>query len=315
MNFSVTALHVLLLMAYAVPGFLFVKTKTLTLTQIAPFSKTLVYFCQPCLEVYAFQSATCTPALLREMGLFFLFCTGAQLLMVLLMAVSLRFRMQEVRRSVSAAAGVFGNIGFIGIPLLQALLPEAVVPEALALAAVFALSMNLLAWTCGLFLMTGEKRHIHAKAILLNPATIAFYLAFPLFLLGIQLPTAVSDTIALAGRMSTPLCMIALGMRLAGTSFRQILTDRYAWRACVGKLLVMPLLALAAVWFLPVPAYFKASLFLLCCCPTASVVQTFSEIFLPDSSAGGRRTAADTILLSTLLCMLTIPLLALLIQV
>lgn len=313
MNVSTTALNVLLMMAYAVPGFLFIKTKTLHLSQIAPFSKVLVYLCQPCLEIYAFHSATCSPKLLREMGLFFLFCTGVQLLMLLITAIALRFRMQAVCRRVSTAASAFGNVGFIGIPLLQALLSAEVAADAIALSAIFALSMNLLAWTCGLLLITGEKRHIRVKGLLLNPAMIAFYLIFPLFLAGIQLPIAVADTITLAGKMSTPICMIALGMRLAGTPFKRIVTDRYAWIACAAKLVLMPLLSFALVWFLPLPNYFKATLFLLCCCPTASVVQNFSEIYLPEAAAEGKRTAADTILLSNLLCMLSIPLLAMLI--
>lgn len=315
LQFFLTAANVLVLMAFAVPGFLFVKTKSLTSAQISPFSKVLVYACQPCLQMYAFQTADCTPALLRNMGLFFLFCTGVQLLMMLAMVLFLRFRLEDVCRRACAASGVFGNVGFLGIPLLQALLPEETIGEAITLAAVFSLSMNLLAWTGGLFLLTGEKRHIRARAILLNPSMLTFYLAFPLFLLGVKLPPLVLDAITLMGRMSTPVCMLVLGMRLACTPFRQIFTNRYAWRASAGKLLVMPLLALVSVAFLPLPAYFQSTLFLLCCCPSASAVQSFSEIYLPESAVDGKRTTADTILLSNLLCILTIPLLFLLLQV
>lgn len=311
MSFSSTALQVLLLMAYAVPGFLFVKCKTLTANHIAPFSKVLVYFCQPCLQLYAFQTADCTPSLLREMGLFFVFCTAAEVLVLLAAVVLIRDR-GEARRRVCSVACVLGNVGFIGIPLLQALLPEDVRANGVALSAVFSLSMNLLGWTCGLYRMTGERRHIKLRSLLTNPAMLAFYVSFPLFLLGIKLPSAVASTVELAGRMSTPLCMIALGMRLASTPFRRIVTDVYAWLACAGKLIVMPLLALLAVSFFPVPAYFKASLFLLCCCPTASAVQNFSEIYLPDTEVEGKNTAADAILLSNILCTVTIPVMAML---
>lgn len=314
MQFFTTAANVLVLMAFAVPGFLFVKTKALSSAQISPFSKVLVYACQPCLQLYAFQTADCTPALLRDMGLFFLFCTGVQLLMMLVMTLSFRFRLKDAMRRACAASGVFGNVGFLGIPLLQALLPEESAADAIALAAAFSLSMNLIAWTGGLFLLTGERKHIRARAMLCNPSMLTFYVAFPLFLLGIRLPVMALDAVTLMGRMSTPVCMLVLGMRLACTPFRQIVTDRFAWRACAGKLLVMPLLALASVAFLPLPYYFRATLFLLCCCPSASVVQNFSEIYLPDSAVSAKRTAADAILLSNLLCILTIPLLFLLLQ-
>ena len=104
--------------------------------------------------------------------------------------------------------------------------------------------------------------------------------------------------------------MIALGMRLAATPFRRIVTDKFAWLSCLGKLVFMPLLALVCLKLLPFEPYFNATLFLLCCCPTAAVVQNFSEIYLPESQTAGKHTAADAILLSNLLCMLSIPLLA-----
>ena len=308
MNFLQTAVQVLSMMAYAIPGFLFVKTKTLSPSQIAPFSKVLVYLCQPCLEVHAFLSADCTPELLTSMGLFFLLCTGVQVLVLGLSCLLLRDR-KSVCNRVAGAASTFGNVGFIGIPLLEALLPAEVASEAVALSAVFALSMNLLAWTAGLFLITGEKKHIRIKSLLLNPAMLAFYVAFPLFLVGFKLPGALETTVSLAGKMSTPLCMIALGMRLAATPFARIVKDQFAWIACAGKLVVMPLLALLCIKLLPFPWYFGATLFLLSCCPTAAAVQNFSEIYLPPEETAGKHTAADAILLSNLLCMLTIPLL------
>lgn len=315
MQFFTTAVNVLVLMAFAVPGFLFVKTKSLTAGHIPPFSKLLLYACQPCLQLYAFQTAECTPELLGNMGLFFLFCTGVQLLMILVMSLFLRLRLRDACRRVCAASGVFGNVGFLGIPLLQALLPEESVPGAIALAAAFSLSMNLIAWTGGLFLLTGERKHIRPRGVFLNPSMLSFYVAFPLFLLGIRLPAVALDAVTLMGRMCTPLCMLILGMRLACTPFRQIVTDRYAWLACAGKLVLMPLLALVSAAVPSIPGYFRATLFLLCCCPTASAVQSLSEIYLPEDAACAKRTAADAILLSNLLCILTIPLLCTLLQV
>ena len=191
------------MMAYAIPGFLFVKTKTLSPAQIAPFSKVLVYLCQPCLEVHAFLSADCTPELLAAMGWFFLLCTGVQVLVLGLSCLVLRDR-KSVCNRVAGAASTFGNVGFIGIPLLEALLPAEVAPDAVALSAVFALSMNLLAWTAGLFLITGEKKHIRVKGLLLNPAMLAFYVAFPLFLAGFKLPGALETTVSLAGKCPLP---------------------------------------------------------------------------------------------------------------
>ena len=316
MPFTTTALQVLLLMLYAVPGFLFVKCKLLNAGHIAPVSKILLYVCQPCLEVYAFCSAKCTPALLADMGWFFLLCTLLQAAVIVFLFFLLRKSgktdRQKICSRVCAFSGTFGNVGFFGIPLLEALLPESYAADAVALSAVFAVSMNWLAWTVGLWMISGDAKHIRVRALLLNPATIALVVAIPLFLTGTALPSALDGAVSLCGKMATPLCMIALGMRLAATSWKRLFTDPYAWISSASKLVLMPLLAFGVCYFLPLPAYLKATFFLLCCCPTASAVQNFSEIYLREDA--GKESAADSILLSNLLCILTIPLLACLIQ-
>ena len=124
MQFTTAALQVLLLLLYAVPGFLFVKFRMLNTEHITPISKILVYICQPCLEVYAFCSADCTPSLLAEMGWFFLLCTGLQVVLIAVLFLALRKAASRgsapnaIRARVAAFSGTFGNVGFFGIPLL-----------------------------------------------------------------------------------------------------------------------------------------------------------------------------------------------------
>ena len=46
------------MLIFAVPGFLFIKTKLLDETSIPNFAKLLLYVCQPCLSLYSFNQAT-----------------------------------------------------------------------------------------------------------------------------------------------------------------------------------------------------------------------------------------------------------------
>ena len=59
----------LMMLLYALPGFLFIKTRILTADGITPLSKLLMYICQPLLIVYTMTRVTYTPPLLAEMGL------------------------------------------------------------------------------------------------------------------------------------------------------------------------------------------------------------------------------------------------------
>ncbi|MBQ7364233.1 MAG: hypothetical protein IJW46_01400, partial [Clostridia bacterium] len=75
----------------------------------------------------------------------------------------------------------------------------------------------------------------------------------------------------------------------------------------VMKLIVFPLFAYALVYFLPVDGAIKASILVLASTPCAAVILSLSEIHKADAEM-----AANCILITTLLCFLTIPTLTLL---
>ena len=58
--------------------------------------------------------------------------------------------------------------------------------------------------------------------------------------------------------------------------------------------------------FLPVDSGLKVVLYIICCCPVASIVLNFSEIL-----GEGQKEAASTVLLSTILSILTLPIMTL----
>jgi predicted permease len=68
-----------------------------------------------------------------------------------------------------------------------------------------------------------------------------------------------------------------------------------------------PLFAFASLYFVPVEGYLKQALFIICCCPVANMVLSFSERL-----GEGQKTAANVVLLSTISCLLTLPVMCLL---
>ena len=54
MSFHITLLAVAVMLLYALPGWLLVRTKIVKGDAIHNFSKVLLYVCQPCLTVYSF---------------------------------------------------------------------------------------------------------------------------------------------------------------------------------------------------------------------------------------------------------------------
>ena len=122
------------------------------------------------------------------------------------------------------------------------------------------------------------------------------------------LPDILRTGFSALGSMSTPLCMIILGVRLATMDFKALFTTKLAWLISAGKLLVFPLFCYLLVLPFPLDPVFKGSILILAGTPCASILLNLAEIH-----HNGQELAANCALLSTLLSILTIPLLSLLV--
>lgn len=300
--FAITAIKVLMMIAYGVPGYLLVKTRLLGEESIKVFAKFLLYVCQPALSLYTLTSVDSTPTLIRDLWIFFGVTLAAQVAVIGLYSLVFRKKMKEdLGHRVCSVAGICGNVGFFGIPLLEYLVPD--MPEVRVYSAAFSISMNVIGWTLGLLMMTGNKKYIKLKAVFLNPSVVTFAISFTLFVFDVKFPTVVADYIETLGRMSTVVCMTVLGMRLATKSLIKIFANYRIYIAASIKLILTPIIIALLFAFLPVGQEVKISAFVLGCCPGATVIQSLAE-----THGGDSRTAADIVLSTSLMCILTIPL-------
>lgn len=306
MSFIVSLTSVAVMLAYAIPGFIFVKGKFISEGSISAFAKVLMYLCQPALAVYAFMGVDFSMHLLANMGIFLALTAALQTVMLVTFYFALKKKSDDVRYRVCTVATTFGNCSFMGIPLLDALLPE--YPEARIYSIVFFVGMSILGWTLGSFIITRDKKYISIKQVLLNPGVISVILVLPLFIFSVRLPAQIGDMITVLGKMTTPLCMLVMGMRLATVRLKPLFCDPLQYVTVGIKQVIMPLLGMLIIWFLPVDLLLKQTMVILCACPVASVVLNFAEIL-----GEGQETAANTVLLGTLLSVLSIPLILLLV--
>ena len=299
--FAITALKVLMMIAYGVPGYLLVKLKVLGEDSIKAFAKFLLYVCQPALSLYTLTSVESTPTLIRDLWIFFFVTLLAQVAVIGLYTLFFRNKIKsDLGHRVCSVAGICGNVGFFGVPLLEYLIPG--MPEVRVYSAAFSISMNVIGWTLGLLMMTGDRKYVKLKALFLNPSVITFAISFTLFAFGVKFPDAIADFIETLGRMSTVVCMTVLGMRLATKSLLRIFTNSKIYIAAAIKLIICPIIIGLMFHFLPVGTEVKTAAFVLACCPGATMIQSLSE-----THGGDSRTAADIVLSTSLMCILTIP--------
>ena len=304
--FLITLFAVLVLLLTAVPGYLFMKTKMIPESHIASFSKVLVFICSPCLSIYGFSTLTYSPELLRDIGIFALMCVA---IFAIMLGASTLFLFKKGKNPIyriMTIATAFSNFTFFGIPIIEAITGDAA-PRLIVYANIFSLVLNVVAWTVGLAIILRNPKYMSVKKALINPSMIATIIALIMFVLSIRLPDQLLSMITIAGKMSSPLSMLILGMRLATVSFKELFTDVRLYLTVGVNQMIMPLIALAMVLILPVSADIKLAFFITSSCPIASSVLNFSEM-----AGEGQRPAACLFLLGTILSIITLPVMMLL---
>ena len=309
--FLETFLTVAIIMIYAVVGFCIIKFKLVKKESIPDFAKFLMYICQPILILYSFNQATYTNELGKTLLIAFGLIVG--IFAVFLTTFVLIFRKkykEKVAYRIYTIASCFGNVGFLGVPILEAVFKDnaSALGTALAISSVFLVVMNEIGWTIGSLIISQDKKYVRLVKIFLNPSIIAIYVALPLFFFGIKVPGRLDSVVTILAKMTTPLCMVILGMRLAVTSPKVVFANYKTYIIIVIKQIIMPLVMLLFVFALPIDQTVKQALVILASAPIASVVLNFSEMV-----GEGQEDAASLVLCGTILCILTMPLITLLV--
>lgn len=304
MSFSITLVYVAIMLAYAVPGFFLIKFKAIEPDKIAAFSKLLLFVAQPCQVIAAFQKLEYSSEVMINMGIAFLVSFTLQCLLLFSMWLLLKKKLDDIGNRVFVCASFMTNCTFMGVPLLESLMPG--YPEGPVYAMMFSMSMNILAWTVCAYIITKNKSYISIKKIIINPAVLPLFVAVPLFMANIILPAQVGEMVDLLGKMTTPLCMIILGMRLATVKLKDTFFVAGHYGMVLINQIIMPLLSYGLCTVVGLDSDMRKALVIICCCPIAAIVLNLTEILQK-----GQKTAGSLVLVGTLLSVITIPLVTL----
>lgn len=225
--------------------------------------------------------------------------SAAMALLALLVVMVISFLVFGTKRSIENFGASFCNVGFIGIPLVQAVLGEGAV---FYLASFIAL-LNILQWTYGVFILTGDKETVRIKTIAANPVVLAFFGGLLLFFLRIPVPQVIVSTLSSIGSMNTPLAMIILGTYLAKMNFREMFAAKSAYVCTILRLILIPAATLLVLSLIPgVKTEIRQVILIACGTPVGSNIAIFAKQYEKDY-----RLSVVTVCLSTICCIVTVP--------
>ena len=301
-EFLVVGGSVLTLFLLMSVGFGFGRAGLLSPDTLSQVSRILLYVVTPCIMLTSFEVER-TPQSQGQLLASLAVMAGVYALYMLL-AQLLFPREREDRRGILRFAAVYGNTGFMGLPLIQSALGD----EAMMIAVVGLAIFNTAIWTHGQVLIGGRSRLSWAR-VALNPGVLGLARCMALFFTGWRLPGPVDDAVRYLGSLNTPLAMVVIGGQMAGADLPAVFSSKKLYLVSAVKLLGVPLLTgLVLLPFRLDPMLYVASV-ILAGCPTAGATSLFAQSMDKDTALAARQVT-----LSTLLCLLTLPVAAALAQ-
>ena len=301
-NYLIVAGNIVTLFLMMLVGFFLKRSGKLGDETLSQITYLLLFIVTPCVEIQAFQIERTA-----ENARYMLYVTAVILGLFTLYALITRplcRKQPPERRSVSLYGVQFSNLTFMGIPLISSVLGQDAVVYCILCAAVF----QLFCWTYGVKLM-GQQMSLR-KAVL-NPGVMGMLAAVALFAFNVSLPSPVMAAVSSMSALNTPLAMVVIGAQMAASDLKKAVKEPSLYLLSAVKLLALPAVTILLLRVLPLTLDRQTclSLSILAGCPVAGITSMFAQMYGRDTGY-----AAHLVTLSTLLSLLTLPVIASLAQ-
>lgn len=296
-------------------GYFAGKIGVITSVASKNLSRLIITFGQPALIVYSLVRMGYTEEYLLlgfELLGFGLILHG--ILALIAFAAYFRFRDFDERK-ITEFATVFGNVGFIGIPILESLFGAL----GAFMGAFFVVSFNLLLWSLGLSILARRRTDIKLtpKKIFINLGTVPSAIGIVLFLAkGLLVPRlpegvgrlisvcspAVMQALSFVASLCAPVSTLIIGALLATRTWKQIFGSGKVYYLCFVRLLLIPVVVITVMWILGFNQTWILFTAAVTAMPSATVVSMLAELY--DISPGYSAQAVGT---TSLLSLATMP--------
>lgn len=295
-SFLLVASQVATLFLMMSVGFIMVKLGQLNRSSMPQITAILLNFVTPCVIINALQTEKDSD-LLVALGITCVIAFVVSAINALIIFPLFRKCDANTRPSIQCCA-IYGNTGFMGLPLAQAVLGD----EAMIYASVVFLVFMVFNWSHGIGLM-GGKESFSLKNLFFNPGIIAAAIGVGLFWFEITLPSVVGNAVGFLAGANTPLAMIVIGAQMAWADIPATFRKPLLFQGASLKLVILPLLTALLLLPFNIPPLIYCTIVILSATPTAGVISMFAVRLSRDEEV-----PVQMITLTTLLSIISLPL-------
>jgi len=287
-------------------GFTLVKLKVLNSKDSKSISIISLYLITPCVIINAFQVQYTVE---KRNGLLLAFL-AAIIIHIILLSLTKVFHKFLKLDEVERGSIIYSNSGNLIIPLVASILG----PEWVIYSSAFVSVQLVIMWTHGKMLLSSENK-INIRNITTNINFISVIVGMIFFVNQVRLPEVIRDTLGSVGGTIGPISMIITGMLIGNVNLKKLLSYKKIYIVAFLKMIFYPLVALVFLKFgglnslVPEGKTILLITLLATITPSASTITQMSQIYGRDAEY-----ASIINVITTLICIITMPLIVLIYQ-
>jgi predicted permease len=260
----------------------------------------LFYIITPVVIVQSFMNMSFDIKTAKTLLIAFL-CMFGTLTVGILIVIPFFNKKEDKNSAVFKYAVSYGNMGYMALPLCNAILGS----EGVFYCSAGVVAFNILCFTHGIWCINkGEgKTKFELKRLVLNPGVISVLVGLPLFIFDFEMPAVIQSAVNHIANLNTPLPMIIIGFYLSNIKFKELLLDYKNYIICGVRLILFPAIALAVMYLGGVRGDMLYSMTIAASAPTAAAATMFSVKY-----SHNPKISVSAVSMSTIFSLFTMPL-------
>lgn len=217
------------------------------------------------------------------------------------MLIAKLMRFNDEQSGIYVFMTMFGNVGFMGMPLIEVILGK----EAVFYAAIFNMIFNICLFTIGVKAINYPDTADNKKGvaeILLHPGVLSAFIAILIYFINIPIHSAVSGAISNLGSVTTPVAMLLMGASLAKVPVKKVFNDWKVYAFDIIKQFALPIIGWIVINMLIKDEYIAMVTLIMLAMPVANTSVMFAIEYDRDEE-----TAAKNVFISTVMSIVSIP--------
>ena len=299
-NFLTASKQVLVLYIIVAVGFVCDKIGVFTQKTARASNDLLFYVVTPCVIIDSFFTTEFTPESAKSLLLASLGGAVTHLVGILLTLPFFR-KKDDPDNAVFKFASVYGNVGYMALPLAQAVLGE----EGVFFCSAGVIVFQIFCFTHGAYVMSAgaEKTKFDIKKLFMNPGVLGVAVGLPFFLLRVNVPSVIARPVSLLGSMNTPLAMLMLGTYMANAGLKTVFRNKKQYLSAAIKMAAVPAVVFCAMKFTGL----MSGALLTSCVIQASAPSANNTVMFAAKYGKDTGTASKAVAFASLISVITMP--------